>query len=72
MNDNNVLNDYQFGFRKHSTSHVIITFVERVEKALDTGKVVFGLFLDPKKAFDTVIILSYSINVKTMVYKELF
>ena len=55
MNDNNVLYDYQFGFRKHhSTSHAIITLVERVEKALDTGKVVVGVFLDLKKAFDTV------------------
>ena len=41
LNDNNVLYDYQFGFRKHhSTSHAIITLVERVEKAPDTGKVV--------------------------------
>ena len=55
LNDNNVLYDYQFGFRKqHSTSHAIITLVERVEKALDTGKVVVGVFLDLKKAFDTV------------------
>ena len=55
MNDNNVLYDYQFGFRKHhSTSHAIITLVEIVEKALDTGKVVVGVFLDLKKTFDTV------------------
>ena len=44
----------KFGFRKHhSTSHTIITLVERVEKGLDTGKVVVGEFLDLKKAFDT-------------------
>ena len=44
----------QFGFRKsHSTSHAIITLVERVSKAFDTGKYVVGFFL-PKKAFDTV------------------
>ena len=36
----------QFGFRKkHSTSHAIITLVERVSKALDTGKYVVGVFL---------------------------
>ena len=46
---------YQFRFRKkHSTSHAIITLVERVSKALDTGKYVVGVFLDLKKAFDTV------------------
>ena len=46
---------YQFGFRKHhSTSHAIITLVERVTKALDTGKYIVGVFLDLKKAFDTV------------------
>ena len=55
MNDNNVLYDYQFGFRKHhSTSHTIITLVERVEKVLDIGKVVVGVFLALKKVIDTV------------------
>ena len=47
--------EYQFGFRKHhSTSHALITLVERVTKALDTGKYIVGVFLDPKKSFDTV------------------
>ena len=55
LNDNNVLYDYQFRFRKqHSTSHAIITLVERVKKALDTGKVVVEVFLDLNKDFDTV------------------
>ena len=46
---------HQFGFRKnHSTSHAIITLVERVSKALDTGKYGVGVFLDLKKTFDTV------------------
>ena len=53
--NNNMLYKYQFGFRKkHSTSHAIITLVERVSKALDTGKYVVGVFLDLNKAFDTV------------------
>ena len=47
--------NYQFGFRKsHSTSHAIITIVERVSKALDMGKYGVGVFLDLNKAFDTV------------------
>ena len=55
LDENNILYEYQFGFRKnHSTSHAIITLVERVTKALDTGKYVVGVFLDLKKAFDTV------------------
>ena len=55
LDDNNILYEYQFGFRKHhSTSHTIITLVERVRKAPDTGKYIVGVFLDLKKAFDTV------------------
>ena len=51
----NILYDHQFGFRKHhSTSHAVITLVERVTKALDTGKIIVGVFLDLKKAFDMV------------------
>ena len=50
FDDNNLFYKYQFGFRKgHSTSHAIITLVERVSKALDTGKYVVGVFLDLKK-----------------------
>ena len=42
-------------FEKHnSTSHAIITLVERVTKSLDTGKYVVGVSLDLKKALDTV------------------
>ena len=55
LDDNNIFYQYQFSFRKHhSTSHAIITLVERVTKALDTGKYIVGVFLDLKKAFDTV------------------
>ena len=55
LEENHIFYDYQFGFRKnHSTSHAIIALVEKVSKALDTGKCVVGVFLDLKKAFDTV------------------
>ena len=55
LDDNNILYEYQFGFRKHhSTSHALIALVERVTKSLDTGKYIVGVFLDLKKAFDTV------------------
>ena len=53
--ENMVFYKRQFGFRKnHSTSHAIITLVERVSKALDTGKYVVGVFIYLKRAFDTV------------------
>ena len=46
---------HQFGFRKnHSTRHAIITLVERVSNALNTAKYAVGVFLDLKKAYDTV------------------
>ena len=55
MDENKLFYGNQFGFRKqHSTCHAIITLVEKVSKALDTGKIVVGVFLDLKKAFDTV------------------
>ena len=41
---NNILYDKQFGFRKsHSTSHAIITLVDKVSRALDTGKFIVGV-----------------------------
>ena len=56
--DNHVFYQYQFGFRKnHSTSHAIIALVEKVSKALDTGKYVMGLFLDLKKHLILLIII---------------
>ena len=50
-----IIYKFQFGFRKsHSTNHAIISMVEKVNQALDFGKVLVGIFLDLKKAFDTV------------------
>ena len=55
MDENKLFYCNQFGFLKqHSTCHAIITLVEKVSKALDTGKIVVSVFLDLKKAFDTV------------------
>ena len=55
INSNDILYDKHFGFRKgHSTSHAIVTLVEKVSKALDTGKIVVGVYLDIRKAFDCV------------------
>ena len=52
---NEVIYKYQFGFRKiHSTQHAIITLVDRITSSLGSGDLVIGVFLDLKKAFDTV------------------
>ena len=52
---NDIIYKYQFGFRKkHSTQHAIITLVDRITSSLDSGNLVIGVFLDLKKAFDTV------------------
>ena len=55
LEEGNILNDNQFGFqRNHSTSHAIISLVEKVEKVLDQGKIVVGLMIDLKKTFDGI------------------
>ena len=40
--------------KKHSTQHAIITLVDRMTSSLDSGDLVIGVFLDLKKAVDTV------------------
>ena len=45
----------RFGFRsKHSTQQALITLVDRVTKSLERGNITISLFIDLKKAFDTV------------------
>ena len=40
-----ILYDHQFGFRRgHSTSHAIISLVEKVFCSIDTGKIVVDVF----------------------------
>ena len=52
---NNILYDYQFGFRPgHSTQQAIITLIDKITKSLDNGDIVISLLIDLKKAFDTV------------------
>ena len=52
---NNVLYSLQFGFRKkHSTSHTLINVTEKIRNTIDNGKYGCGVFIDLKKAFDTV------------------
>lgn len=65
LNKYNVLYDYQFGFHKgHNTTLAIMDIVNMIETELSNKKYVLGLFLDLKKAFDTVDIdiLLYKLN----------
>ena len=58
------IHDCQFGFRtNHSTQHAIITLVDKVTKSVDSGDIVINLFVDLRKAFDTV---SHSILAKKL------
>ena len=70
MNENNLIYEYQFGFRKkYSTNHALLSIIEQIKSNLDTKKFACGVFVDLQKAFDTVnhdILLSkleyYGIN----------
>ena len=45
----------QFGFRKHcSTIHALLDMIERIRDNMDNGMYGCGVFIDLKKAFDTV------------------
>lgn len=51
----NIINPSQYGFRKKfSTEMALLTSIEKITSSLDSGQNVIGLFLDLKKAFDTV------------------
>ena len=52
---NEILHPLQFGFRKnHSVSHTLISMTETIKKTIDNGHFGCGIFMDLKKAFDTV------------------
>ena len=52
---NNVIHPLQFGFRqKHSTTHALTSLTEKIKQTIDKGNYGCGVFIDLKKAFDTV------------------
>ena len=54
-----ILNEHQYGFRKNrSTDLALLQLVEEITTAMDRGLYTVGVFVDLKKAFDT---LDYSI-----------
>ena len=55
LEQQNILYDKQFGFRKkHSTYMPIMLLVDKLVRAMERGDFVIGIFLDFSKAFDTV------------------
>ena len=51
----NLIHSLQFGFRrKHYTAHALISLTERIKQTIDDGNYGCGIFIDLKKAFDTV------------------
>ena len=55
LEQNNIFYPSQLGFRdKHSTSHALIEITDQTKEAYDHGLYACGVYLDLKKAFDTV------------------
>ena len=55
LNENEILNDKQFGFRAgHSTEHAILELIDHVSNAFGNNNFVLGVFIDLSKVFDTV------------------
>ena len=52
---NNILYELQYGFRKHmSTVQALLNHMQFMYDSIDSGNFVISVFLDFKKAFDTV------------------
>ena len=55
LEENNLLSPYQYGFRRHrSTQHAVIKFVDHIREHMDKRQLTGALFMDFRKAFDTV------------------
>ena len=55
INNNNILSEQQYGFRsKRSTSLALSELMENITNAVDNSNYAIGIFIDLKKAFDTL------------------
>ena len=53
--ENKFLYTNEFSFcNLHSTNHALVTITEKIKKFNDNGKIKCGIFVNLKKAFDTV------------------
>ena len=63
LDHHQIISDRQFGFRKnHSTNLALISLTEEIRRSLDASKFSCGVFIDLKKAFDTV---DHKISIQT-------
>ena len=55
LREHKFLNPYQCGFRKgHSTDFAALSFADTIRRNIDLGLMIGAIFLDLRKAFDTV------------------
>ena len=55
LQEHNILFQNQFGFRKNnSTTFALIEITEKIKETIDNKKFGCGIFIDLRKAFDTV------------------
>ena len=55
LESHSILYENQFGFRKkNSTEYALMDITEKIKETIDSGKFGCGIFIDLKKAFDTV------------------
>ena len=55
IHQHKLLNKFQFGFRsQHSTNLAVIYLVDKIAKAIDEKEIIWPVFLDFSKAFDTI------------------
>ena len=55
LEQNNILYKNQFGFRKNnSTTFALLQITEKIKETIDNKKYGCGIFIDLRKAFDTV------------------
>ena len=57
LEDNNILYNKQFGFRKNnSTMDALIKITEKIKESIDNRKYGCGIFIDLRKAFDILLL----------------
>ncbi len=55
LDQNNILNNNQFGFRKNrSTDMAIQTLVDKFHETIEKDEIMVGIFIDLSRAFDTI------------------
>ena len=55
FNNHDTFYKYQYGFREnHSTEQALIELTDRIKLSIDNKELACGIFIDLRKAFDTV------------------